>query len=414
MAIDFTLTPEQRVLQREARTFARDVLSQVNALTRHLPTPAARFAATRPIYAEVVRAGFLRRLIPEPYGGEGTGLMDMAVLTEEFYAVDTNVSLTLLATLLGLMPLFLAGSAEQRSALLAPFLSKTGTPLAALANSEPGGSANYAAPAPGAGTRTVAVRDGDDWVISGTKQWMLGSGWDGQGAELLCVVCRSDPNAPPASAISVIAVPRPERGLELLHLMDTFGNRAHAAPRFRLDGVRVPAGNVIGTPGAGKDIIDASFTATAALVGIMGVGLMRAAFDFALRFAKTEKRGGAHPIIEHQAVGYALADVKTTLDAARCLGWAACHAMDVQAPGAQELALHSKVFGSEAAVSTITKLMGVVGIDSYDRDLPLASWLQDAVVLPLFDGGNMGVRRRQLHELMMGADYDPLATAEAG
>lgn len=411
MAIDYALTAEQRTLQLQSRRFARETLSKVAEVTHHLPSPAERFAATQAIYAEVIAAGFLRRLIPQPFGGEGTGLMDMAVLTEEFYAVDSSVTLTLLATLLGLMPLFIAGTDEQRATLLAPFLEARGTPLAALANSEPGGSANYASPAPGEGVRTTAVLDGDEWSITGTKQWMLGSGWDGRGADLLCVVCRTDTAAPPDRSISVIAVPRPERGLELLHLMDTLGNRAHAAPRFRLDAVRVPAQNVVGTVGAGRAIIDASFTGTAALVGIMGVGLMRAAFDFALHFARTERRGGIRPIIEHQAVGYALADAKTTIEAARNLGWRACHAMDVQAPGATELALHSKIFGSEAAVSVITRLMGVVGVDSYDHALPLAGWLQDAAVLPLFDGGNMGVRRRQLHELLMSADYDTLSAS---
>jgi butyryl-CoA dehydrogenase len=140
---------------------------------------------------------------------------------------------------------------------------------------------------------------------------------------------------------------------------------------------------------------------------------MRAAFDFALHFAKTELRGGLKPIIEHQAVGYALADAKTTLEAARYLGWKACHAMDAQAPGALEAALHSKIFGSEAAVRVITNLMSVVGIDSYDHQLPLGGLLQDALVLPLFDGGNMGVRRRQLHELLMSADYHALDAAGA-
>ena len=411
MAIDFTLSAEQRKFQLTCRAFAQAELRGVGAAIRDLRTPAERFQATRPMYAALVRAGFLRRLIPRPFGGEGAGLIDMAILTEEFYAVDANVSLTLLATLLGLMPVFLAGTPAQQQTLLAPFLSTHGTPLASLANSEPGGSANYAAPLPAAGVRTTARMDGDEWVINGRKKWMNGAGWDGLGADLLCVVCRSDANAPPAQAISVIAVPKPAQGFELLHLIDTVGNRAHPAPEFALNNVRVPYDNVLGDVGAGRSIVDASFTGTAALVGIMGVALMRAAFDFALAFARTECRGGARPIIEHQAVGYALADAKTTLEAARYLGWKACHAMDVQAPGAPEVALHSKIFGSESAVRVITSLMSVVGIDSYDHELPLGGLLQDALVLPLFDGGNMGVRRRQLHELLMRGDYQTLDAA---
>jgi butyryl-CoA dehydrogenase len=138
---------------------------------------------------------------------------------------------------------------------------------------------------------------------------------------------------------------------------------------------------------------------------------MRAAFDHAWRFARTENRGGAVPIIEHQAVGYALADAKTRIEAARYLSWKACHALDPQSPHSLELAVQAKIFGSETAVSVITDLMKVVGIESYDRDQPLARILQDALVLPLFDGGNIGVRRRQLHTLLRQPDYDPLAAA---
>ena len=123
---------------------------------------------------------------------------------------------------------------------------------------------------------------------------------------------------------------------------------------------------------------------------------------------RTERRGGIHPIIEHQAVGYALVDAKIAIEAARYLSWRACHALDQQSPAAPELSIQAKVFGSETAVRVITDLMRIVGIDSYDRGLPLGDLLQDALALPIFDGGNMGIRRRQLHNLMKQPAYDPL------
>lgn len=410
MSIDFTPTNAQRDLQLEARRFAQTTLSQVFDLTRNLPTPQERFLATRPIYEQVVRAGFLRRIIPAPFGGEGTGNLDIAILAEEFHAVDVNVSLTLLATLLGLAPLLIAGTAEQHQQFLPAFLNRKGTPLAALASSEPGGSANFAAPPPAEGVRTRAEMDGSDWVISGTKQWVSGdTGWQGEGPDLMCVVCRTDPTAGGDTGLSVIAVPRPETGLVAEHFINSLGHRAHLTPRFRLESVRVPQGNLLGRLGGGKAIVDASFTGTAAIVGVLAVGIMRAAFAYALRFAKTERRAGAVPIIEHQAVGYALADAKALIEATRYLSWRACHALDAGAPGAFELALQAKVFGSETAVNVITSLMRIVGVDSYDNDQPLGSLLQDALALPVFDGGNMGVRRRQLHEIMMQPGYDPLS-----
>ncbi|WP_022724430.1 acyl-CoA dehydrogenase family protein, partial [Rhodopseudomonas sp. B29] len=325
MPIDFTLTPEQRDLQVSARAFARRVLAEVGPATRNLPTPEARFAETRPFYEEIIREGFLRRLLPVPVGGGGTGMVDMAVVAEEFQAVDTSVSLTLFATMLGLMPILAGGSPEQCKRMLAPFLTATGTPLAAFAFSEPGGSANFAAPPPAEGLRTRAVLDGDQWRIDGAKHWVSSAtGWDGKGADLICVVCRTSPTAPPEQAISVIVVEGPADGIVLERAQESVGHRAHLTPRFRIEGVRAAKDNILGGPGAGLQIVEASFTGTAALVGVFSVALMRAAFDFTLNFARTDRRGGAVPIIEHQAVGYALADAKTAIEAARALSWRAC------------------------------------------------------------------------------------------
>jgi butyryl-CoA dehydrogenase len=179
-------------------------------------------------------------------------------------------------------------------------------------------------------------------------------------------------------------------------------------PQFRFDDVFAPRTNLVGEEGGGLALTTASFTGAAALVGIFGVALMRAAFDFALHFARTERRGGLHPIIEHQAVGFALADAKTIIEATRCLTWRACHAVDEKSPAANELAIQAKVFGSEMAVRVITDLMRVVGVDSYDRGCCLGRLLQDALALPIFGGGNIGVRRRQLHAILKRSDYDPL------
>jgi butyryl-CoA dehydrogenase len=291
MAIDFTLTPEQQHLRADARTFARDVLSKVGAATRELPTPLARFAATRPFYRQAIAAGFLRRLIPAPLGGQGTGVVDMAVLAEEFYAADVNVSLTLLGTMLGLFPVLLGGTPQQAERIFAPFITGQGTPLAAFAFSEPGGSANFAAPAPAEGLRTQAHLEDDHWVISGVKKWVSsGTGWEGKGAELLTVVCRTDPDAPPERGISVIAVHGPADGIVLDHAIDSVGHRAHLQPQFRLNNVCAPADHLIGPRGGGKALVDACFTGTAPIVGVFAVGLMRAAFDCALNFARTEQQ----------------------------------------------------------------------------------------------------------------------------
>jgi butyryl-CoA dehydrogenase len=409
--IDFTLTPRQCELRLAARELAQRVLTQVGPATRALPTPEQRWTATRPIYQQVVAEGWLRRILPAEVGGEAQGMLDLALVAEEFTAVDSNVSLTLFAVTLGLTPLLAAGSPEQLGEHLSPFLKPEGAPLAAFAFSEPGGSANYDAPAPAEGMRTTAVADGAEWVLNGAKRWVSSAGgWDGAGPELLAVVCRTSDSAPPDLALSVILVPGPVAGLTVECSLDLLGHRAHQVPTVTLRDVRVPKRNILGTPGAGRAIVAGSFTPTAALVGVFALAKMRAAFEFALEFAKGERRGGAVPIIQHQAVGYALADAKGAMEAVRYLCWKACHALDAGSPAAAELALHAKVFGSETAVRVITDLMRVVGIESYSEQNPLAEILRDALVYPLFDGGNLGVRRRQLHALLAEDGYDPSAS----
>ncbi len=149
MPIDFTLTPEQQRLRADARAFARDVLSKVGLATRDLPTPLARFAATRPFYEQTVGAGFLRRLIPAPLGGQGTGIVDMAVLAEEFHAVDVNISLTLLGTMLGLFPVLLGGRPEQAARFFAPFAVGAGRAARRLRLQRTGRQRQLRRPRPG-------------------------------------------------------------------------------------------------------------------------------------------------------------------------------------------------------------------------------------------------------------------------
>ena len=411
MAIDFRLTARQRELQLQSRKFAREVLSRALE-AEALPTPEERFAATKPAYEAMIAAGFLRKCIPLSAGGENAGLADTAIMVEELYAVNASVTLTLIGTVLGLLPLLIGGTQEQRSRLLPPFLKQAGAPLAGFCATEPGGSANAASPPPGEGVRTTATLRGDRWIIEGRKSWVSSAtGWDRKGADILSVLCRTDPDAPPERGISVMVVERPASGLVFERAIDSMGHRAHLLPQFNLEGVSVSRDNVLGSLGGGLALTAACFTGAAALVGIFAVALMRAAFEFTLDFARNERRGGIHPIIEHQAVGYALADAKTAIEATRCLCWRACQAVDVQSPGAQELAIEAKVYGSETAVRVLTDLMRVVGVESYDNALPLGRLLQDALALPLFGGGNIGVRRRQLHAILKRPEYDPLMTS---
>ena len=413
MAIDFTLSPEQKALQAGARTFAREVLSKVSKIIGPIPKPEDRFFATQPIYAQMAQAGFVHALFPKEYGGTGMSVVDFALAAEELSAVDINVPTTLLGTGLGMEPILGFGTEEQKKKFIGQILENPGENIAAFAFTEVTGGSNFDCPDPTAGVQTFARLEGDEWVINGKKHYTTnGCGWDGKGSKLLTVVCRTDPKKPPAESLAVIVVPGATRGLEVVGYLDTSGHRAVVSPRIHFNDVRVPAGNILGKPGDGAAICQHAFTWTAALIGAACTGVMRAAFDIAFQFAKTDKRSGSVPVIEHQNAGYMLADLKMRIEAARYLTWKACHQLDVTDRKSDELAIMTKIYSSELCVQVVYDAMRLVGVDSYTDLSPLSGLMQDALCFPLYDGGNMGVRRRQLHRRFQAPGYDPMASAE--
>lgn len=413
MPIDFTLSPEQAALQQAAREFSAQVLTKVKPAFAGLTRPEERFFATRPFYKELVKAGFAAALIPKAYGGGGATALDFAIAGEEFTTVDVNVPSTLLASGLGLQPLLRFGSEEQKQRFLPDFVSTETDHLASLAFTEAAGGANYDCPDPTAGVQTVARRDGDEWVISGKKSYTTnGSGWEGKGAHLYSVLCRTDLGKPPQESLAWILVPGSTPGIEVTGYIDTLGHSALSEPHVSFNEARVPAANLIGKPGDGDMICQRAFAWTGAIIGAACTGVLRAAFDYAYQFAKTEKRSGAVPIIEHPTVGYQLVDLKTRVETSRYLAWKACHYLDSTDYRGEEISVMAKIHCSESCVQGVYDAMRIVGIDSYTDKTPLASLMKDALCFPLYDGGNMGVRRRWLYDLLKTPGYDPLAAAQ--
>jgi alkylation response protein AidB-like acyl-CoA dehydrogenase len=250
-------------------------------------------------------------------------------------------------------------------------------------------------------------------IVSGQKHYTTnGTGWDGNGAALYTVVCRTDPSKGASEALTVVVVPGHRPGIEVVDVYDKLGQRGIMTPRVDFNDVDVPLDHMIGQPGDGKRIVSGAFSWTAALIGAACVGTMRAAFDTALAFARREHRLGSEPIIEHQNVGFMLADIKMRIEAARYLTWKACHYLDTTEGRGEELAIITKVYCSELAVQVVYDAMRLVGVESYTLRTPLERLLRDSLVYPLYDGGNMGVRRRQLHDMLREPGYHSMLAAE--
>jgi hypothetical protein len=261
--------------------------------------------------------------------------------------------------------------------------------------------------------RTTARRVGDSWVISGRKQWIsAATGWNGQGADLLTVVCRTDASVEPSRGISIIAVPRPDSGLILEHAFDTLGHRAHLMPRFRLDAVQVPAGNLLGQQGGGLQLAAESFAGSAGPRRHLWGSADERCFPVC-PFVRQERAAWRHPR-GHPTSGSRL-----------CAG--RCEDYDRGCAGAELACMpcvrHGCARRTRARHPRQGVRIGSSGAGHYRsyagcrrrqlwHELPLAGLLQDAVALPLFAGGNIGVRRRQLHSLMFDPAYDDLATLD--
>jgi nitroalkane oxidase len=408
MTVSFLLSPEQEQLKAAARGFAEDELRDLASAVRAEPDPLTRALLVRPVFGKAVAAGFLKGLIPAPFGGAATSGVDAAIFLEEWAAVSPDFVISLAGPLIALAPVYQVGTPEQVERFVQPFLADSGTPLAAMAFSEPEGSANFDAEGPGEGIRTTAVPDGDEWVINGRKAWASHlPGWDGDGPDIMTIVCRTP------GGVSLIVAEREHLAgrIEVEHYYDLPGLKGTLTTRVRLTDVRVPRGNLLGAEGDGVALTRNAFLASGAAIGVFATAAMRQAFDIAYRFALAEKRGGPVPIIEHQAVSDVLADAKGKIEAVRLLAWRALDAVLSMHPNGPELALHSKIFGSETGVDVIRDLIAIIGVTAYDRDFPIVGCLMDALSYPIIEGSNVGVRRRQLQTLFRTPGYDPLAAS---
>ncbi|KAJ4290004.1 hypothetical protein N0V88_006805 [Collariella sp. IMI 366227] len=355
------------------------------AYLQHASGPA-RFQATQPAYSAAVSGGLIKGQISSALGGAASSLVEAAILVEECYAVEPSAALTIFATGLGLTPLNIAGKAEQHGEFLKPFLNGEGAPMASLVFSEPGGVANALEKGERGFRRLRGGRGGvgGEWE----KMWATNcAGWDFKGCELACVVCRDvtedegGKEGDPKDRVMIVLVTREDLernepgAFEVVRHVETPGHTSVSGPHVRYNNVRVPAKNVLCPPGQGAQVALGAFDMSAVLVGAMGVGVMRAAFDAALDFAKRDSRGGAVPLLERQAFADLLSGIKMQTEACRALTWKAAHAIE-KGPGdydaRRELALAAKVYCSDAAVKACTDAINAVGMRRHMQQLMLS------------------------------------------
>ena len=416
MAIDFTLSPEQKKVQMDARDFAENVLAPVVRDADAEPDPLKAFQKTKPAYIEAYKRGIAFCMLPKQYGGGGVTNVELILAAEEICAIDPGFACTVLVNGLALLPVWYWGTEAQKEKVLnAATSDPTGEWIAGYGASEPagtpGGTANFDTPLPSpVGIGLTARLDGDSYVLNGRKYWPCNvGGWDGQGANTSLYVVRIDPGKGGTEGLAAILVDRGTPGVTF-NPIDTFGHRLTPNSEIIFENARVPAENLVeGTRGNGDLLINRNFAWSGPVAGIAAVGVARAAYESALAWAKTYTAGGPHPIIHHQYVGYVLGDVAGKIEAARYFCWKAAHYIDQHDYHGELIGAMNKVFCTETLFDAVYKCLQVVGVNSADKKHMFEKYLREAAIFPIYDGGNFGMQRRRVHGVIASADFNARA-----
>jgi alkylation response protein AidB-like acyl-CoA dehydrogenase len=325
----------------------------------------------RDVLRTIGRAGLLGLPYPEADGGAGQPyevyLQVLEILAGSWLAIAEAVSVHTLSC----YPV--AGHGNERQRKLLPDLLG-GDLLGAYCLSEPQGGSDAAH------LSTRAVRDGDDWVVTGTKAWITHAGH----ADFYNIFCRT--GGPGAAGISCLLADADTPGLLPQRPERTMGLRSSAPAQIVFDGARLPADRLVGGEGTGFRIAMEALDAGRLGIAACAVGLGQAAVDYAAAYARERSQFGK-PIAEFQGIGFLLADMATQVSAARALLLAAARLKDAGRPFSVEAA-KAKLFATDVAMKVTTDAIQVLGGYGYVSDHPVERWFREAKVLQIVEGTN--------------------------
>ena len=359
--ISFTPTEEQRGLQALAHEFAERELRPIAAecdKTDSFP-PA--------LLAKAANLGLTSYAIPREYGGGGVDAVTAALVAEELSWGCAGLAATIGATMFPVRPLVRFGTDDQRSLYLPRLASEEGC-LAAIAFTEPHAGSDLQA------IQASAVREGDEYVLSGEKCYITNGGI----AEITIVFAKLD------GAVTAFIVEHGDPGVVAGRKEQKLGLRASYTGSVVLDGARIPADRLLGDEGQGFLIAMDFFEASRPQVASSAVGIARAAFEYAADYARERKAFGK-PLVVKQGVSFALADMAMEIEAARLLVWKACAAVDA-GEDAGLAGSYAKAFAADAAMRATTGAVQVLGGAGIMDDHPVEKWFRDAKVMQIVEG----------------------------
>ncbi len=365
--ISFSLTEEQQALKEMAREFAE----------KEMKPNAAKYDKgdefSEDVMQKAFEVGFLTCTVPKEYGGGGLSDVDTVIISEELAAACAGMYTTMMVNALAYTPIILFGTDEQKKRFLTPQTKKMSFSAFCLTEREAGSDAGS--------LKTRAKKVGKEFIINGSKCFTS----NGKIANYYVVFANSNPDKG-MRGISAFIVPRETPGVIIGKEEDKMGHRASNTVEMTFEDVKVPEENLLGKEGIGFIIAMKTLDKTRAPVGAAGVGVARAALEYAIDYAKNRIQFGK-PIALFQHIAFKMAQMAMEINAARHLVWHAAWLMDEGKPCGKESAM-AKTYGSDVAMKVTTECVQILGGYGYMRDYPMEKLMRDAKLLQIYEGTN--------------------------
>lgn len=364
----YRLSEEQQMLRKAVRQLADDRIAPRAAEVDQ----TAEFPYD--VRDALVRAGFHAVFVPEAYGGPGADAISGCIVVEEVARACASSSLIPAVNKLGSQPIILSGSEELKQKVLPSIASGEAMISYALSEREAGSDA--------ASMRTRAVRDGDSWVLNGTKAWITNAGV----SSWYTVMAVTDPGKG-ANGISAFVVHKDDPGFSVGAKERKLGIKGSPTCEIYFEDCTIPADRIIGEPGTGFKTALRTLDHTRLTIGAQALGIAQGAFDAACDYIKQRHQFG-QAIADFQGIQFMVADMGMRIEAARHLVYAAAGRAERHEPNLTFTSAAAKVFASDTAMSVTTDAVQLFGGAGYTQDFPVERMMRDAKITQIYEGTN--------------------------
>jgi butyryl-CoA dehydrogenase len=366
--MEYFLTEEQVMIRDLARKIAEEKIApRAQELDEKGEFPWE-------IIKVLAQSDLFRVFLPEEYEGLGGGVFDLCLVTEELSKACSGVAVSYAASALGAFPILLYGTEEQKKKYLPDIAS--GKKLTAFALTEPEAGSDAGA------IQTTAVKDGDHYVLNGTKCFITNGG----EAEIYTIIAMTDKTRG-ARGTSAFIVEKGTEGFTFGKKEDKMGIRASVTRELVFSDCKVPKENLISREGMGFIVAMKTFDSSRPGIGAQAVGIAQGALDKAIEYARERKQFGQH-ISSFQGIQYMLADMATQTEAARALVYAAARMIDKRSKDIALPSAMSKLFASDVAMKVTTDAVQIFGGYGYMKEYPVEKMMRDAKITQIYEGTN--------------------------